>query len=179
MDIDLVISAQQAAPAVPAPPTPGRTGVNANDLGEQISRNVQQQILDAQNAARDARAQAREVAIAGRQPHTLPGGMVIREMGGNNDIPPQAVDISIAFFLMCAVIVIGWPIARAFGKRMERGATTTAMPPAMSEQLQRIEQAVDAMSIEIERISESQRFIAKLQSGPGAERAALPLGERR
>lgn len=33
------------------------------------------------------------------------------------------------------------------------------------------------MSIEVERISESQRFMAKLQSG-SAERAALESGER-
>jgi hypothetical protein len=38
------------------------------------------------------------------------------------------------------------------------------------ERLARIEQAVDAIAIEVERISEGQRFLAKLQ----AERAALP-----
>ena len=36
--------------------------------------------------------------------------------------------------------------------------------PALSGQLQRIEQAVEAMAIEVERISESQRFMVKLQS---------------
>jgi hypothetical protein len=49
----------------------------------------------------------------------------------------------------------------------------------MTEQLQRIEQAVDAMSIEVERISESQRFLAKLQTGQGAEPVALPGSGRR
>jgi hypothetical protein len=38
----------------------------------------------------------------------------------------------------------------------------------MSEQLERIEQAVEAMSIEIERISESQRFLTKLQERPAS-----------
>ena len=72
---------------------------------------------------------------------------------------------------MCAVMVIGWPIARAFGKRIERrAAEPAALNPQMAEQLQRIEQAVDAMSVEIERISESQRYLAKLQSAP-----ALPV----
>lgn len=174
-----VVITQQAAPAAPAPPSaPGRTIVDANEIRQQ----VRQTIIDAQQAAREAQQGAREAqaeARAAQAAHTLPGGVIVRTVGNNNDIPPQAVDISIAFFLMCAVIVIGWPIARAFGKRMERGASTTALPPAMSEQLQRIEQAVDAMSIEIERISESQRFIAKLQGGPSVERAALPLGERR
>lgn len=98
----------------------------------------------------------------------------------NDVIPPQAVDISIAFFIMVAVILIGWPLARAMGRRLERRADAPALPdPAMSGQLQRIEQAVEAMSIEIERISESQRFLAKLQNGATPERSALGTGERR
>ena len=93
-------------------------------------------------------------------------------------IPPQAVDISIAFFIMCAVMVIGWPIARAFGKRLEKSGQGAAISPAVGEQLQRIEQAVEAMSIEVERISESQRYLAKLHA-PANEPAALDSGTRR
>ncbi len=82
------------------------------------------------------------------------------------------MDISIAFFVMCAVVVIGWPLARAFGKRIERRSAEPAQVSAqITEQLQRIEQAVDTMAIEIERISESQRFMAKLQNQDAAERA--------
>jgi hypothetical protein len=102
------------------------------------------------------------------QPPMLPRDMV----------PPQIVDISIGFFIMCAVMVIGWPIARAFGRRLEhRGIGTSG--GATAEQLQRIEQAVEAMAIEVERISESQRFMAKLQQSSGDGRAAIPVGERR
>ena len=103
-------------------------------------------------------------------PPTLPGGYTGQPGSGqnNSDMPPEVRDISIAFFIMCAVMVIGWPIARAMGKRIERRADVPAVNAGMSDQLVRIEQAVDAMSIEIERISESQRFLAKLQSGQGA-----------
>jgi hypothetical protein len=98
--------------------------------------------------------------------------------GGPQDmIPPQVVDISYAFFAMVAVILIGWPLSRAFGKRLERNAQS-ALSPAVGEQLQRIEQAVDAMAIEVERISEAQRYFTKLQTGQLAEPSALP-GERR
>jgi cation transport ATPase len=97
-----------------------------------------------------------------------------------NAIPSQVVDISIAFFIMFAVIIIGWPLARAFGRRLERrGQILPGSDPALAGQLQRIEQAVEAMSIEIERISESQRFMAKLQSETAAERNALGTGDRR
>ena len=108
-----------------------------------------------------------------------PGGVYTTEPGGmNNSIPPQAVDLAFGFFIMCAVIVIGWPLARAFGRRIERRGDAAAIDPAFAGQLQRIERAVEAMSIEVERISESQRFMAKLQNG-AAERGALPSVERR
>ncbi len=103
----------------------------------------------------------------------LPPGIVYSTGTGNSsgsDFPPQVVDISIAFFIMVAVIVIGWPLARAFGKRLERRTDVPAVGAGTSEQLNRIEQAVDAMAIEVERISESQRFIAKLQNAQGQNR---------
>jgi hypothetical protein len=43
--------------------------------------------------------------------------------------------------------------------------------PVSDERLARIEQAIDAMAIEVERISEGQRFTTKLL----AERTAPPL----
>ena len=96
-----------------------------------------------------------------------------------NVIPPQAVDIAIGFFVMCAVMIIGWPLARAFGRRLERSGPAATVSPAVAEQLQRIEQSVEAMAIEVERISEAQRYFAKLQSAPLGEPAALDSGKRR
>jgi hypothetical protein len=117
---------------------------------------------------------APDAPVLAGQPSTI----YIPPRGMDNVIPPQAVDLAFGFFIMCAVMVIGWPLARAFGRRIERRGGTTAIDPAVSGQLQRIEQAVDAMSIEIERISESQRFLAKLQYG-ATERDALSSAERR
>lgn len=93
----------------------------------------------------------------------------------HDEVPPQVVDISLGFFAMIAIVAIGWPLARAFGRRIERRAGSSALPANAAEQLQRIEQAVDAMAIEVERISESQRFMARLQVGDGGR---LPTPER-
>lgn len=106
--------------------------------------------------------------------HTTQPAMPPRDV-----IPPQAVDIAMGFFMMCVVMVIGWPIARAFGRRLEHRGVASAAGGATAEQLQRIEQAVEAMAIEVERISESQRFMAKLQQSSGDGRAAIPVAERR
>jgi hypothetical protein len=84
------------------------------------------------------------------------------------------VELGIAFFCMLAVIIVGLPIARAFARRLDRKAVPPAMNPDVATQLQRIEHAVEAMAIEVERISEAQRYMARLQSDRAAESAALP-----
>ncbi|MEO7712324.1 MAG: hypothetical protein ABIV10_05345 [Gemmatimonadaceae bacterium] len=155
-------------------------------IAEQEVRNAQQQLRSArtddqrgaaEQALFGARARLRTLQEWRSRTHTI---QTQPAAFPNDVIPPQVVDISIAFFIMVAMILIGWPLARAMGRRLERRADAPALPdPAMSGQLQRIEQAVEAMSIEIERISESQRFMAKLQNGATPERSALGTGERR
>jgi len=170
----------------------------SRDVQREIQQNIrdaERQVRDAERKVRDARtddqrgAAQQELFGARTELSALQGvaqaGPVIVHTGQatsfpNDIIPRQVVDISIAFFIMIAVIIIGWPLARAFGRRLERrGEMPTGTDPAVAGQLQRIEQAVEAMSIEIERISESQRFLAKLQSGASAERAALGTSDRR
>ena len=92
-------------------------------------------------------------------------------------IPPEdvpAVIVSIVFFITVGVVMIGFPIVRAIAKRMERGG-----PPSVSSdvtaRLERIEQAVEAIAIEVERISEGQRFAAKLLAGREGAASAAPL----
>jgi hypothetical protein len=133
---------------------------------------------EAHQTARDASLQTGRIApvIAGQ----APGGRNItiqdpRGFHGNTGMPAQVAEISIAFFVMCAVIIIGWPLARAFARRMDHRNDASTMNIGVGAQLQRIEQAVDAMSIEVERISESQRFMAKLQQAGSADRLAAPV----
>ena len=47
-------------------------------------------------------------------------------------------------------------------------------PPLEDERLQRLEQAVDAIALEIERIAEAQRFTTKLLSERRAEESHTP-----
>ena len=93
-----------------------------------------------------------------------------------NVIPQQAVDISIAFFLTMAFIIVGLPLARAFARRMDRRATGPAqIPGEVTTQLAQLNQAVDAIAVEVERISEGQRFTTRLLSEQrDAARNTLP-----
>lgn len=66
-------------------------------------------------------------------------------------------------------IVIGLPLARAYAKRMEQETTSSppGVPPEVTARLERMEQALDTIAVEVERISEGQRFTTKLLSGRG------------
>ena len=72
-----------------------------------------------------------------------------------------SIVVPLGFFAMVATIAVGAPLARAFARRMER-ESKTKVAPEVTSRLERIEQAVDAIAIEVERISEGQRFTTKL-----------------
>jgi hypothetical protein len=95
-------------------------------------------------------------------------------------IPQQVVDISIAFFLTMAAIIIGLPLARAFGRRMDRRGAGSQIPSDLSHQIGQLNQAVDAIALEVERISEGQRFTTRLLSEQrDAARQTLPTSTPR
>jgi hypothetical protein len=77
--------------------------------------------------------------------------------------------------IACApIIAIGVPIARAYARRLE-AKPAAAIPSDVSARLERMEQAIDSIAIEVERISEGQRFTTKLLSDrTGGERDAPP-----
>ena len=79
----------------------------------------------------------------------------------------EPVMIPIGFFAMVAIISVGAMITRVYTRRLEHEGKTK-VPSEVTSRLERIEQAVDAIAIEVERISEGQRFTTKLLT----ERAA-------
>ena len=79
-------------------------------------------------------------------------------------IPPEVVELAKVFFFTVSVIVLGSPLIRAFTRRWDRAAISDKPSAEISARLERIEQAVEAVAIEVERIAEAQRFSAKLMS---------------
>lgn len=86
----------------------------------------------------------------------------------------------VGFFITVVVITFGIPILRVVLRRWDRPSAPAALPADTSARLERIEQAIDAISVEVERIAEGQRFVTRLMSDRSAEHAALPqrAGER-
>ena len=72
--------------------------------------------------------------------------------------------IPIVALLIIPVTAIGVPLARALARRIDRQTVQPRIPPEVSARLERLEQGVDAIAIEVERISEGQRFVTKLMA---------------
>ncbi len=89
------------------------------------------------------------------------------------DIPPRLQSLGFALFLMIAIIAIGKPIVRVIGNIIERRAIKPGLPTDFGARLERIEQGIESVSIEVERISESQRYLLKVQP-PTPDRMEIP-----
>jgi hypothetical protein len=88
-------------------------------------------------------------------------------------------DIIIALGFFVTVISLGVPLVRALGRRWERQGLPAPPTADTTDRLERIEQAVDAIAVEVERIAEGQRFMAKMMvEAPPSDHRALPGEER-
>ena len=88
--------------------------------------------------------------------------------------------VPIVLFIAAAVAAVGVPIARAWARRIEQGDAPRSAPSLeVIARLERMEQAIDSIAIEIERIAEGQRFTTKLLSErAGAGALGAPNVER-
>jgi hypothetical protein len=72
-------------------------------------------------------------------------------------------------------------VAKSMWKRASRTGPPTAMITETAQRLERLEHSVDAIAVEIERVSEGQRFVTQLlsESAPAlpapAQRAPTPV----
>lgn len=137
--------------------------------------NLDVQIAQSQSDLDNVRAQiaARENVPLGR---VGPGGQVI--------VPPnpmrQRVDPEMVIGLSFALLMVfAIPMSLAYARRIWRGKPqpAAARVDEIAPRLDRLEQAVDAIAIEVERISESQRFVTKILAERPPVVAASPRAE--
>lgn len=80
-------------------------------------------------------------------------------------------EVAIVAIVFGSIGSIVYPLVRAASRKME-GRTAAALPLAQIEdRLDRIERGVEAIALEVERVSEGQRFVTKLL----ADKAPPPL----
>lgn len=180
-----------APPATPAAPAAGQSQLSAQDRGEiaQAVRDAQATARDAQQVAAQAQREAGRAGAVGvlkdeggrvivngpdgRQviidPKAGLDGDQIQELVQNtlqptqplrgNEFPKEVIPI-VAIVFPCLMLMV-FAITRAFMRRPVAGGPA-ALPPEAAARLARIEQAVEAVAIEVERISEAQRYSAQL-----------------
>ena len=137
-------NAQQAAeagqvPAIPSPPPPPGTIVFPSENGNpdvRISVNGD-----------GTRVQQ------GEQVTTIP----IRDV-----VPRGAVQIAYAVSAALIAIAIVGPLLRFFLRRVERRGVSATLSAGVQARLDAMERNIDTVAIELERVSEGQRFTAKL-----------------
>lgn len=163
----------------------------AREAAREAARDAAQQARDAAQQARDAALAAQGADAVDvpepPQPPAPPGTIVIPNGGGGDlrinvdgsgihvsqngtstvipihDVVPQgAVQITWAVFGSLAFMVVGWPLARAFARRMDRRAVTTQLSAEVQARLDAMERNIDTVAIELERVSEGQRFTNRL-----------------
>jgi len=134
---------------------PARPGVQQQwaDVGVSIAK------VDGQIATIQAQIAQKQgiTVIPGTQPPFNQGRR-------NGPDPDMVVGMSLGIIMVVAI-----PLSIAYARRIWRGKPSPAPMPVdqMSPRFDRLEQAVDAIAIEVERIAEGQRFVTKIM----AERA--------
>jgi hypothetical protein len=134
---------------------------------EQLREQIRQTVKEAQAAAKAAAEEAAQGRDVGPRVIIGPPGALGTGTGTPMILPPElprgVENISIAFFVMVAAVIVGLPLMRAIARRIDKGTSAAAqIPTEVRQQLQQISQNVDAIAIEVERISEGQRFTTKM-----------------
>jgi hypothetical protein len=81
-------------------------------------------------------------------------------------------DVAVVAVIFGTMTSVLYPLVRAWARRLESRNAPAALPLRdVEERLDRIERAVEAIAVEVERVSEGQRFVTKLL----AERPAAKL----
>jgi hypothetical protein len=91
---------------------------------------------------------------------------------------PEIV-VPLGAFVCAIFLAIGVPLARAYARKMDAEGRNPRLPTEVTDRLERMEQALDSVALEVERISEGQRFTIKLLSEGRAaaeSRQVLPGG---
>ena len=74
----------------------------------------------------------------------------------------EDIVVPLAGMFMIVALALGVPFVRGIVRRWEREAEVPKVPADVTGRLERIEQAIEAVAVEVERISEGQRFTTKL-----------------
>jgi hypothetical protein len=123
--------------------------------------------MDQRIAALDKQIASANLQVA--QAAGVPGAIVRPSVPNGNNDPPMAGIIGVTFIVLCL-----FPLTIAWSRRLwRRGAVAiSALPAEVMERLSRLDQAVESIAVEVERIGEGQRFMTRLFTDNGGRLGA-------
>lgn len=130
---------------------PGLNGVDQKALEQRLT-SVDQRIAATEKQLADADASVAKAAA-------IPGAVIAPpnfDRGG----PPEQAYVLMGLFIVLVLLPISIAIARRIWRR--GAAAVTKLPQDIYERFARVDQSLDAIAIEVERIGEGQRFLTKL-----------------
>ena len=91
---------------------------------------------------------------------------------------PDIVRIASVFGIIAVfgtfLTIVGVTASRFIARTPKAGADSSGPPVVSEARFARLEQAIDVIAVEVERIAEAQRFSAQLMSEKALERQKLP-----
>jgi hypothetical protein len=139
---------------------PSVTGADKKGLEQRIVE-VDQRISSLEKQIAESEAQvARQAGVPGA---VQPPQQIRR------DGPPEEVFVLGGMF----IVIVLLPLSIAMARRIwRRGVSTiTSLPAELTQRLTRLEQGMDAVAVEVERIGEGQRYMARMMGEDGSLRA--------
>jgi hypothetical protein len=119
-------------------------------------------LLDARQLQLEA-----DLAGIGQQLSSASAGLIATSASGGPVFAGLSGGQTLALSIVFTIFVLG-PLAVGFARTLFKRASRPALPPAVfneaAQRLERVEAAVETIALEIERISEGQRFVTKLLS---------------
>lgn len=110
----------------------------------------------------------RDISSTGQLIASAPGNLLGGQTGnaspppfGNRIMDMTAISIVFTIFVLAPIAI---SMARLLWRRANLPKATPSFDRENAERLQRLESAVDSIAIEMERVSEGQRFVTKLLS---------------
>ena len=148
-----------------------RRGEERGDMNDGVRQGLESRLaaLDGRIVALDAEIATADAAVA--QAAAVPGAVI--------EVPPTIIhrsgpDEDVVAIVSVFGTILLLPFVIAYARRIWRrsAVAVTALPAELMQRLTRMEQGMDAMAIEVERISEGQRFMTRIFT-ESTERKAL------
>lgn len=130
--------------------------------------------MDKQIAAADER-----VATTAAVPNAVSGHQAIEQEHArwerNTSGPPEEAFVIGGLFIIVAILPLSIAMARRIWRKSS--AAVAALPGELMERLSRLDQAVESIAIEVERIGEGQRFVTRVMTENGARAVGAGAAE--